>query len=104
MTEPRNYTQWTFEDHLTKAVTLAAKADDLADGEGANSQAALRREHIRQTTARGLLHAQIADLKKTDATVTGAPAGTESSPAVKLAGKPATAAKVRAQQAGDGNE
>jgi hypothetical protein len=60
MTEPRDYTTWTAADHLDAAVTLAAEADELASADVAESVAARRREHIRHTTARGLLHVQIA--------------------------------------------
>lgn len=92
-----DYTHWTFEDHLNAAVTLAAKADDLAVGH-IPSQAAVQREQIRQTAARAMLHARIAELKKPapEATLLESPVG----PAVdvkELAAELAAAMQTRPQ-------
>lgn len=69
MTEPRDYTDWTWEQHVQKATELAAKADQLGGSE-ILSQARERQNDVQQVTARGWLHAKLAELKKPEPEVT----------------------------------
>lgn len=59
-----DYSTWTYDDHLAMTEKLAAEADTMAATDVSPSVAAMRREGIRQTTARGWLHAKLAELKK----------------------------------------
>jgi hypothetical protein len=65
MSEPLDYTTWTWEQHLAKACELAAKADQLGDSQIV-SETARRLNDVQQVTARGWLHAKLAALKKPD--------------------------------------
>lgn len=59
MTESRNYQNWTREQHLAKAVELAAEADGKAE-HTIGSQAAQQRLDVEQTVARARLHIELA--------------------------------------------
>lgn len=64
MTEPTDYSTWTYDEHLAQAERLAAAADAAASSERPPSQAAQQRESILQIAARGELHGTLARLKK----------------------------------------
>lgn len=65
MTDQLDYTSWTWQQHLTKAAELAAQADQFGDNLIA-SKAAQRGADVQQITARGWLHAKLAELKKAE--------------------------------------
>jgi hypothetical protein len=96
-----DYSTWTYADHLAMTDKLAAEADTMAAADVSPSVAAVRREGIRQTTARGWLHAKLAELKRPDTAVPATLVDTDTATAVPSA-KPTATAKARARQAGDG--
>ncbi len=63
MSEPLDYSNWTWEQHLAEATTLAAMADQLG-GKTIMSELPRRLNDVQQVTARGWLHAKLAELKK----------------------------------------
>jgi hypothetical protein len=67
MTEALDYTTWTWGQHVAKACELAAKADQLGDFQ-ILSETARRLNDVQQVTARGWLHAKLAELKRPDST------------------------------------
>ena len=64
MTEPLDYSAWTYDDHLAAAETIAAQADAVASTKRAPSEAAQLRESILQAAARAQVHIGLAKLKK----------------------------------------
>jgi len=97
--EHPDYTDWTWEQHLAKATSLAAKADQFGDGT-ILSEAARRQHDVQQCTARGLLHAKLAELKKDGIEVTeiaDAPPDALAAPETAVPEQPAETAPPRRQ-------
>lgn len=63
MTDQLDYTDWTWQQHTAKATELAALADQFGDTLIA-SKATQRQADVQQITARGWLHAKLAELKR----------------------------------------